>query len=205
MIIDYSYFIGKINLPQTGNTPGRAEIDQFIETYEKEYLQRVLGYDLWKAFTDETGGSGEIDQRWTDLLTGAEYSHGDHTHKWEGFEDKPSPIAQYVYYRYMEDKAIDTVLVGTSTGDTDNATRVSPAAKMLDAWNNMIRLNVKLWNFLNANRSTYPEWKGYQSWPLGWYWPYPGDWGYRVGVGSSYGYGYDHPNELFNRKNSLDL
>lgn len=196
MIIDYSYFTGKINLPQTGNTPGRTEVENFIETYETEYLQRVLGYELWKAFTEGIEGSGPIDQRWTDLLQGKDFTYQSYTRHWNGFEAKPSPVSQYVYYKYMEDHALDTVLVGTSTGATDNATRVAPMPKMVDAWNEMVRLNVKLWNFLNANRDVYPEWKQGERWGWsGWYWPHE----------YGYGYGYCHGNELFNRKNSLDL
>ena len=190
MIIDDTYFIRKINLPQTGSTDGRAEVQGFIDTYEPEYLQKVLGYPLWKAFTDGIAGSGEPDARWLTLLDGAEFTYNSSTIKWPGFTAKPSPISQYIYYQEAEDRAKDTVLVGTSTGSTDNATRVSPASKMIDAWNVMTGLNVLLWNFLNANKSTYPEWKptGYYN---TWYWPDQ--------------IGYCHRNELFNRKNALDL
>lgn len=190
MIIDYTYFIGKINLPQTGNTDGRADVTGFIETYEPEYLQKVLGYDLWKAFTDGIEGSGEPDSRWLNLLNGGTFIYNGQTNIWPGFEAKPSPISQYVYYRNQEDGASDTVLTGTSIGKTDNAIRVSPVSKMIDAWNKMVELNILLWNYLYKNRTLYPEWKpeGYYD---TWYWPDT--------------IGYCHRNELFNRKNSLDL
>lgn len=190
MIIDYSYFIGKINLPQTGTTDGRTDVEGFIQTHEPEYLQKVLGYDLWKAFTDGIAGSGAVDDRWNKLLQGAEFTYNSRNSVWPGFEAKPSPISQYVYYRQQEDAASDTVLAGTSTGATDNATRVSPLPKMIDAWNKMVELNILLWNFLYANKALYPEWKNEGYYPT-WYWPDS--------------VGYCHRNELFNRKNSLDL
>lgn len=194
MLIDYSYFVGKINLPQTGNTDGRADVEAFIADYEPEYLQKVLGYSLWKAFTDGIDGSGAVDQRWTDLLDGADFSYDGKTWRWPGFVPKPSPVAQYVYYQFLENGASDTVPAGTATGKAENATRVSPSAKMLTAWNEMIKSNVLLWNFLNANKATYPEWTA-DGYSFGWYW---------------YGYSWwdnhtEHRNELFTRKNSLDL
>lgn len=190
MIIDSTYFIRKINLPQVGTSDGLSDVNSFIEDYEPEYLRKILGYDLWKAFTDGIAGSGEPDARWSALLDGAEFSYNSRSYKWTGFTAKPSPISQYIYYMYLENGATDTVLAGTSTGNTDNATRTAPVMKMVDAWNKMVELNILLWNYLQANKSTYPEWKHEGYYPT-WYWP-------------DY-IGYCHRNELFNRKNSLDL
>lgn len=187
-IVDDTFFTGKINLPQVGNSDGLANVTQFIDTYEPEYLKKVLGYDLWKAFTEGIEGSGTPDQRWLDLLQGKEFQYQSKPYNWAGFENKPSPISQYVYYQVLEDSASDTVLVGQSTGKTENAIRTSPVSKMIAAWNEMVELNIMLWNFLYVNKATYPEWD--VSYPY-WYWPYYG--------------GIIHQNEIFNLKNSLDL
>lgn len=192
MIIDHTYFVGKINLPQVGNTPGRDTVDEFIEIYETEYLKKILGYDLWKAFTDGIDGSGPHDQRWEDLLAGKDYDFQGHNKNWPGFEAKPSPIGQYVYYQYMENGAAINTLVGTATQAVDNNNKVSPFEKMVSAWNDMVELNILLWNFLYANRTVYPEWK-YQHWWGTWFWPV-----------------YSHQfacnkNELYNLKNYHDL
>lgn len=160
MIIDQSYFFGKLNLPQTGNTDGVELVDSFITTYEKEYLQKILCYSLWKAFSEGIDGSGEpSEQRWIDLLEGAEYEWKGKTVKWNGFEnsDKLSPIANYVYYRFIEDDAVNTTLVGQSTNNQTNATRVNPVSKMIDSWNRMVEMNKVLFQFLKVNEETYPE------------------------------------------------
>lgn len=190
MIIDYTYFVGKTILPQVGNTEGRSTVESFIETYETEYLKKVLGYDLWKAFTDGIEGSGTPDQRWVDLLEGAEYTCQSHTKLWPGFEAKPSPISQYVYYQFMQDGAINNTLVGTATQAVDNNNKVAPFEKMIDAWNDMVELNILLWNFLYANRSVYPEWDYASQWGS-WFWPV---------------YSHQrHKNEMYNLKNYHDL
>lgn len=151
-IIDYTKFVGKLNLPQTADTLGRTDVESFITTYETEYLKKALGYDLWKAFT--TGN--QTDQRWVDLLEGKEFTCGDETMKWPGFEN--SPIQNYVFYQYMENDAFNTTLIGGAAPAATNATRVSSEPKMIDAWNEMVLVNQILWNFLYESRETYPEW-----------------------------------------------
>jgi len=168
MIIDSSYFEGKINLPQTGNTPGTALVDQAITDYEPEYLQTVLGYDLWRAFSVGTeSGSGEPEARWQALLEGAEFTVGGITRKWVGFEAKPgSPAAAYIYYKFLEQHSSDVSWVGNTSTQTDNSKRESPTAPMVRVWNEMVKANRMLIGYLYANRSTYPEWKGYAYWPV---------------------------------------
>lgn len=268
MLIDHTYFIRKINLPQRGIADGQLEIASFIEQYEPEFLQYALGYDLWKAFM--TGlEEPVIEQRWLDLLQGKEYTLCYQTRKWLGFTPlspgaslsidpdnifeltaggpaeydpvagsatmalppafiginftvevrgtgtlrkdeyqvvgdtltlldgqlfndgatvflkksasviispagdllKLSPIANYVYYRMMEDKATDMTNIGTVYSQTDNNTKTNGVDKMIDAWNQMVDwlndLNGMLWQ----NRSVYPEWKDrykYRTWNDRW-------------------------------------
>lgn len=308
-LIDYTNFIGKLNLPQTGNTIGQTLINQFIEIYEPEYLKKALGYDLWKAFMTPGGvvgpeqiingnfngsaatwtlgagwtygsdkvsyapgavttlrqnqgfsitipscrvslnvggtvgfvvvslgedgtnqvydaGSGVVtfdgactsavgniiiftpsadfngsidgvslkeitaEQRWLDLLEGKEFEYAGRNYSWNGFDPTSliTPIANYVYYKYMEEKAIDNTLVGTATGAVDNNTRTNPVPKMIDAWNSMVEMDKTLWMFLKANKDVYPEWT---------YWP--GSWDFWLWTDAC------KKNEVFHFKNSLDL
>lgn len=257
MIIDHTYFIGKLNLPQAGNTEGVTLIESFIQVYEPEYLTKVLGIDLYKAFI---AGLQEdpIPDKWLNLLVGAEFQYKSHTHKWDGFAPlsegsslnvdetnkielivdgpgpfdpvdgddtltlppsfvgvpftielrgtgdlrgttspeyvvagnlltllggqtwnsgatiflkkgtsifientttiKRSPIANYVYYKFLEDDAQTTTLVGQASAATENATRVNPVPKMIAAWNDMVQMDKELYRFLRTNNSIYPEW-----------------------------------------------
>jgi len=189
MIIDHTYFTQKLSLPQRGNTEGQELIADFIETYEEEYLKKVLGYDLWKAFDAGIAGSGTPDQRWLDLLDGLEFTYLSRNYKWEGFSTaNKTPIANYVYYKWMEDTAEHNTLVGTAVQVVDNNSRVNAVTKMVDAWNRMVDMNRTLWMFLKANEGDYPEW---QDEPDYWLWWTESQW--------------DSCNELFRKINSLDL
>jgi hypothetical protein len=160
-IIDYSYFIREINLPQTGNPDGQSTVTNFITLYEKELLQLVLGYDLWKAFT---AGLVEVTpaQKWKDLRDGKEFTNlSGKNKKWEGFKntDLVSPIANYVYYKVMENNATQTTTIGEVSTNKENAASVSPVLKMVNAWNRMVDMICVLKEFLDANTDTYTEWQ----------------------------------------------
>jgi hypothetical protein len=266
MIIDPTYFTGKINLPQRGNSDGLVLLQQFIDQYEPEFLQETLGYDLWKAFM--TGlQEPVIDAKWISLLNGAEYTHNNRTSKWIGFLPlsagasmdvdggnkidltvgdggaydpipgsssmtlppdfvgavfdievrgtgtlkpaeytvtgntltltggmlfnngaviflrkataltigstttlKISPIANYVYYKFRENEASTTTLIGEVVSSTDNNRTIAPVDKMVAAWNQMVDWLQDLLGFLHVNVADYPEWKSPCSWSGYWRW-----------------------------------
>lgn len=191
-IIDYTYFKGKIVIPQVTNAAGRNEVNEFIEIYETEYLKKVLGYDLWKAFTEGIVGSpGGYEQRWIDLLQGKEFTYNGKNYKWDGFESlNQNPIACYTFYQYMN-RPLNT-LVGTAVQNVDNNSKISPSRLMIMAWNTMVDSNRVLWMFLKANSSIYPEWDQV-NWALDWwYWQWLDSDLYVL-------------SELYRKKNNFDL
>lgn len=200
MIIDSSYFINKLALPQVGNPEGLIAVNQFIQQYEPEFLQCALGYDLCKAFVDGIEDSLPED-RWAKLLLGETYILNGRNGEWTGFENdaKISPVANYVFYQFMDNKAVDFVLTGNVVSSTENNRTVNGMDRMVDTWNRMADLNFKLFNFLKANKSLYPEWKecSYitnKYWLRSWQHYRHDDCGYN-----------ECPNNVFRKKNSYDL
>lgn len=59
-----------------------------------------------------------------------------------------SPLASYIYYRYMEDLAYQTTGVGVVRSKTANADQAWPVRKMIEAWNTMAENIFILWQFL---------------------------------------------------------
>lgn len=164
MYIDTSYFVRKLNLPQTGNTEGAQEVESFIDQYEPEYLNCVLGLGLYRAFLQGTEGSGTPAQRWADLLHGADFTYRGCLYRWPGFTPlapapKISPIAYYVFYQYVNNKVTDFHLVGEIASDTDNNRNTSPTDRLVDTWNRLVDLNRLLYQFLKVNKAVYPEWQ----------------------------------------------
>lgn len=162
-LIDTAYFKADITIGDisNGNSPvvGNTVALSYIPKYEKEYLIKALGYELYKAFTDGLLVD-PVAQKWVDLRDGKDYTVGDRLYRWNGFinSDKVSPIAYYIYVQYMIAFATVATGTGTKVSTTQNATNITPAEKIGAADNKMWLLNNDLWHFLNNNTDTYTEW-----------------------------------------------
>ena len=263
-LIDRSYFIGELNIPNTSQISIQERLDWFIETYEPEFLLSLLCYPLYKAFMQGLQGA-PVDQKWINLLEGCEYLNiVGQPRKWRGLVSLPldlvnaidasntisivvgrgtlidsqtnllldpvpgsntvplpsaligkdfiveqraigqlrsdewsiingntlklstgqfgnqdtyfykaatlslnavtgsakkSLIANYVYYQWQQDQVTQTVGLGEAATKAENATMVSPANKMLRAWNEMVNWIKEMVCFMEANLDDYPEWQ----------------------------------------------
>lgn len=254
-LIDRSYFIGELDIPNTHTAEIQERLDWFIEKHEPQLLRDLLGYPLSKAFMTGLMGA-PVEQKWIDLLEGVEYTdlYGN-VHKWMGLVSQPidlinaldasnsiavivgrgqqydpvvgansvtippalvgkefivvqrtygqllpseysivgntltltaptvfeigdvyfyksatlalgtvtgsvkqSLIANYIYYHWHRDQATQSVGIGEVATKAENATRVSPAVKMVRAWNEMIDWIKEMVLFLDTRRADYPEW-----------------------------------------------
>lgn len=167
IIIDYTYFIRNINIPNiapTPNNPILERLNSFIEKYEPECLLNILGYELYKLLLTESS------QRMLDIIYGAEYFDevGD-LRKWNGlvYDPKISLIANYIYYFFQEASATQTTGVATSVSKTESAVSVSPADKMINAWNFFSSETKSLIIFLwmkkdGSDKRVYPEFSSSQ-------------------------------------------
>lgn len=163
-IVDYTYFIRKINIPNIDivlnqrNGPILERLNSFISQYEPECLTGILGYPLYKMLLTESSS------RMNDLINGAEYTNDcGELKKWNGliYSPKISLIANYIYYKFQEDSAKQTTGVSTSTSNTQDGVSTSPEYKMLDAWN-FFSSETKamisfLWNKNQSSSPVYPE------------------------------------------------
>lgn len=255
MLIDRSYFIGDLNIPNTGNNAVGQTVDWFIEKFETEFLENALSYPLYKALKAGLQVL-PVEQRWTDLVEGVEYTDAaGRLQKWRGLVSQPptvlnsldalntitirpggsgtydpvagqntttvpaalvgkdfiveqrgvgqlrtdeysivgstltltsgvfaggdtyffksatlaintstgvfkqSPIANYVYYHFMENSYTHTTGMGEKKTAAENATVANPVLKMVRAWNEMSRWVIELRYYLRANSALYPEWQ----------------------------------------------
>lgn len=266
MFINNSYFIGDLNIPHTSDPAIAASLSTLISQREKEYLNRLMGYGLNKAFVT---GMAQLSpaQRYLDILIGQEYTGFDgKLHRWSGLvasaidntqtsvsaikeifftvgsvgapadgdvtytnpllagltytvsqralgmlecllpdnsnvataeimcnpsggftllkgfkfsgSDKylvelsspiitvsdtsillapQSPIADYCFYWWLKQKHTLTSGIGQVKQKGQNSVVVTEKYKACAAWNSMVDKSVRLYNFLYANTSTYPE------------------------------------------------
>ena len=183
-IIDQSYFVGDIALPNLDEVANSFQ--ESMDRYEEEILKSLLGYQLYKDFI--TGiGEATPDQKWVDLLDGGveftfDFCGETITQEWNGLinSDKVSLISYYVYYKYRYENLSTTTSINDVMGIAENATKVNDTRKMVYAWNRGLSLYGEVpmfsgfykydatyeyytdkpscFNFLNANRTDYNNW-----------------------------------------------
>lgn len=159
-IVQNSWFNGMFMLPNRDILkPEGQELSTFIGIYEKEYLQRVLGYELAKDLMAYTGAPSNA--AYDNLLNGAEFVHNDKTHKWDGFANSQrSPITAYVYTKVQAFRDTSTVGIGEQMLETENGIRTNAGAKIVQALIFMVDSNYMLNAFLHANKDV-PEYESY--------------------------------------------
>src|SRR5258708_7552534 len=95
-IIDSSFFVGELNVPNSEQSAVLERLNLFISKYEFQCLNGILGYELYKALTNSP-----TDERMVDLLDGKEFtSNCGVKSKWIGLkhDTNQSLIANFVYY-----------------------------------------------------------------------------------------------------------
>lgn len=256
MLIDKTYFIGDINIPNTHILAISENVDWFIEKYEDDFLKKLMGYAFFKIFIDGISQT-TVEQRWNDLLFGVEYTSNGILKKWTGLIEafgstisidytssidvvvdrgqtydpvsgtnsvqlppqliskqvavelrgigqlrpdeyvisgstftfnygktfqtgetlfyhifnynviitpgiqvKKSAIANYVYWFWQKDQFTQTVGIGEVKAKAENAVITSPFIKMIRTWNEVSDTVCEFFEFIEANKSVYPEWTG---------------------------------------------
>ena len=144
MIINATYFIGDIYLPQVGaNASAMVNdnylLDSFIEQYEPELLNKALGRKLYNEFKSQLNAEGTLldgaSQKWDSLLNGTSYVKNGITYYWRGLVDSSkSLIAYYIYYHLVESKVRQQTTLGTVKAESKNAVSVNATPELIRAW-----------------------------------------------------------------------
>jgi len=164
-IVNLSFFVGDINIPNTGQPAVGTRVTEYINKYEPECLLKLLGYPLYKVFGSETS------QRMADLLDGVEYvDYEGYTQYWKGLkhDTTQSLIAYYIFYHWLKDTHTQVIGMGTtSVNKGDGSVVVIPMERMVSTWNSFSEEGHEclafLWNQTDIyGYRVYPEFTSYQ-------------------------------------------
>lgn len=186
-LIDETYFIGELNIPNLNEDSEIERLQLFIDKYEPKFLIELLGYGLYKDF--KAGLLiNPIEDKWKALRDGGEYTYNGILNRWNGVKHSGSSmIANYVYYWWMRNEVTQTTGIGEVASKSENSVRVSASGKMTSAWNEMVLQVWALTSFLNANATDYPAWRLYG------------------GTSPQYNYPSARLNDIFYQINSFNL
>jgi len=157
-LIDRTYFIGEINIPNKDSSLVSGTLDAFIKKYEPLFLKYALGYNTSQEFIAALATPSPA-QKWVDLRDGKEYSLNGYNYFWPGLKNtERNPIAYYVYYWYMRNQVSSTAGLGEVKPAAENAAAANSSWRMAQAWNACSLLVDELNQYLLANAAVYTEW-----------------------------------------------
>jgi len=151
-LIDYTYFVRDINVPvlaTDSSDNNYTKLNDSISRYENDVLKSLLGYALWKEFTDAVTAATEespLAQKWVDLRDGKELSFEvfgqSVSTKWNGLKntDKVSLLAYYVYYQHRLYGQTSYTGLGETKAKGENSVVADGSFKIVSAWNHLVNL-----------------------------------------------------------------
>lgn len=151
--IDKTYFIGDLHISQLQQSAVVDRLNYFISIYEPECLKKLLGYELWKAFTDGLLEDSPA-QKWLNLRDGAEFTgYNGRLKKWEGLTGTADavPITAAGYKNSVQ------VQADVTTGFTSGTNTVT-----FDGTNG--KPDFRKWNIKPERIATGTMWKDQYSW-----------------------------------------
>lgn len=144
--VNSSYFVGPLTIAQLTEPSVVSNLNYFIAKHADEVIELLLGKPLFDAYVAGMTGSLPYDAKWV-TLDGKLYDS----------TNKISPAANYVYFFYQRNLATETTGTGEKILKAENAISVSNAPKAKLMWNDMVKQNQKLIEFVKANPNDYPE------------------------------------------------
>jgi hypothetical protein len=166
-IIDNSYLVDLAFIPNalTMNALNISfeEVKTLISLYENEYLEMLLGVELASLFlANPTSGA-----HYPRLLKGDVFIDIlGRQRRWKGFaktlstDTFISPIACYVYCKWLANHQFQMTSTGPVTTSFDNGVRVTNWGFYKHAWNYMVFQNKIVHEFLIANKQYFSKYEG---------------------------------------------
>jgi len=139
-IIDSSYFFYEFKIASLETTPVAERIQYYINVYEPEYMEKLLGKSLYAAYK-----ATPADARFTPLLA--------------KLTAKPSPIAAYVFFEYQNGQSLQATAGADAKIKVENASVSINTYRRSDAWNLMVKLGWGIIQWLKNDAVNLDEFK----------------------------------------------
>lgn len=161
-IVTASFFTGQLAIAQLTESSVSTNLTAMIDRLEPEFLEKLLGYPLYKLYA---AWDGTVAGRYKDLRDGLEYEDRfGRAAKWRGFlrPNSTSPIANYIYYRWLCKEVSVTSGNGERKANSTASVNMSSVNKQARAWNEMTQWNKEFWEFMYVKQDVYPEFEAWR-------------------------------------------
>lgn len=155
-----------INRPyKVPNREESQDFADFIEKEEEKLLINLLGYPLYKEFSEELSGSN-VSDAFTRLRDGAEYTFYGVTCKYNGLKDLLIPAIYSRWINHVHYVFTASGYMRSQPAQENFQVLEDPELFIVAAWNDYVckvgeRYNQKntFYGFMMANKDDYPDWQ----------------------------------------------
>lgn len=158
------------------NQPESRDFKAFIEYVEERLAMgtlpdetvRLLGVELWEAFSAGLATSGTIEARWLALRDGGNYTYSSKTYRYGGWVDMIRPAIFSRWIPMTTDKLTNIGFIKNNAPQQSKLTE-DYYPSMVQYWNEMVKkvgfqthncynYENSFYGFMKANADDYPEW-----------------------------------------------
>lgn len=156
-IVQTSDFVGEYKVSQSRF----SELATYITKYEKHYLVRMLGADLYDLFiADLTLPTPQTPQTapYQALFNAFETDDNDRIYISEGIKKM---LIMFIYFHYIRDMAHQNTVTGTVTNVNENSsTPLYNGFNLVEAMNTGVETYNNIQWYIDENSATYPDYNG---------------------------------------------
>lgn len=149
-IINETFFIGEIQVPNTTELQGDADtnLEYYVDEKVRLFLQKHLGSVLYDDL-DSNITNGTLDvgapQKWLDFVNGCNYTKDDKVYTWKGLQYSEgiipkSLLANYVFVFWLEDNVSTVLGTGEVRAEAHNAMSVNSTQRLVRSWNKFVEM-----------------------------------------------------------------
>tara|TARA_R100000951_G_C2653560_1_gene185287 strand:- start:7185 stop:7697 length:513 start_codon:yes stop_codon:yes gene_type:complete len=137
----------------------QTKIDSYIDKYEKQYLIKLLGVELYKLFIADLVNGVPQTTKYLDLYNPFEY---DDSTCWitisEGMVDM---VKGFIYFQYLKDQTNQVAVSGNVRPLGENSENVSTLNSMIyTRYNESVKTFKAIQRFICDNNSNYLDYNG---------------------------------------------
>lgn len=135
------------------------DFDQYAQEVQRNYLEKILGVELYTALQNNLNASNQpVDQRFTDLISGVQYSVGNTPINFRGVK----LYCSYLWlYNYMINSDNQITPIGAMIFKDQDADHSEGKQAMRQARDHYLRsaegFESHIINYLTNNKNIYPE------------------------------------------------
>lgn len=143
-LIDSTYFIDEITIPNIINTAVLSGLNQLIKRYQREILINALGVDLYYQLLNGYSAGGS--DKWNDLIEGkiytVNYDGKTYSVKWNGLvnSEKISLLAYFIFFHHARGAHNPFSASGFTKNSHENSSGISGERQLAYIWNKGVEL-----------------------------------------------------------------